>query len=189
MSAKATRTMTLLALACGACLDLGPSTSNSSVDLTPPRLLDALCTRNAYTLAGSATRIAGPTADSCAFELGPGAGSVTFPSDAVPEFTEVEAGYGVVNVLVVDLGERQPAPRWVLLEAPAPPPTGVERAENPPPQAGLTVSSDGGHLAVLDIEVKVSQTFSGGCSVPRRSRRPPRAPVPYARRSWTPTAS
>jgi hypothetical protein len=189
MSAKAKRSMGLLALACGACLDFGPDTSNGTVDVTPPRLLDALCARNAYVLEGAATRIAGPTADSCAFELGPGPGSVTFPNDALPEFSEVEAGYGVLDALVVDLAERSPEAHWVLIAAPARASSTVNGGAPPPPQAELTVSSDGGHLAVLDIEVKVSTTFSGGCSVPHGSRRPSRAPIFYTRRSWTPTAS
>jgi len=188
MSAEAKRTMALCALACGACLDLGPSTGSETVDVTQARLLDAICERNAYTLAGAATRIAGPTADSCGFDLGPGDGSVTFPSDAVPEFEAFEAGYGIVNVLVVDLDERPRAPRWLTLDIPNPTGT-AEQPGSPAPKTDLTVASGGKHLAILDIEVKVTTSYSGGCSVPRRSRRTPRAPILHTRLSWTPTAS
>lgn len=188
MSAKAKRTMALGALACWACLDVGPDTSSETVEITHARLLDVLCERNAYTLDGAATRIAGPTEDSCAFDLGPGTGSVSFPSDAVPEFERFAEGYGVIDVLMVDLGERNPRPRWLTLDTPAPEGT-ANRVGYEPPTIPLTITSEGKHLALLDIEVKVVTSYSGGCSLPRRSRRPPRAPILHTRLSWTPTAS
>jgi hypothetical protein len=173
MSAKNQRSLTLLALACGACLDFGTSGSGgpdeTTVEVTPPRVLDTLCSQHAYALAGAAVRRAGLTPDSCGFELGPGDGSVTFPTSGSPDTTVTLGGSTELRALVVDLEGGAHDARWVTL-TPAPDSTaGMAATPDPNGNTSVTVSSAGGHLGLLDIEAKVSiSPYSGGCSVARR---------------------
>jgi hypothetical protein len=177
--------MTLLALACGACLDMGQGSSDPDTMVSPARLLDDLCAENAYTLDGKAWRITGPTPDSCAFELGPGPAAVSFPADGSSDLASAGSDSATVSVLVVDLDASDAEPTWIVLDN-----SGVVPGPNTPPSPVLTYAPGGQHVAVLDVRVAVTYYTGGeGCSVVPRSRRPLRPGVVHTRRSWTPTAS
>jgi hypothetical protein len=170
MSDKNQRSLALLALACGACLNFGASggPDQTTVEVTPPRVLDGLCAQHAYALAGAAVRRAGLTPDSCGFELGPGDGSVTFPASVSPDGTGTLGDFTELRALVVDLDGGAHDARWIAL-TPAPEST-AGTADTPDPNANTSVrvSSEGGHLGLLDLEAKVSiPPYSGGCSVAR----------------------
>jgi hypothetical protein len=188
MSAKSQRKMALLALACGACLDFGSAADGSTIDVTEPRLLDELCARNEYALQGSATRQRGLAPDACGFELGPGAGSVTFstawwplaPSDATT----------TVDALVVDLDGGAHDAQWVPLELVSAPAGTAEDPASLSAIPAVRLSSEGGRLGLIDVRARRTiPPYSGeGCAVGRHGRRLPRAPV-HTPPPWTPTAS
>lgn len=178
MSAKNQRSLGLLALACGACLDFGPSTGGTdetTIEVTPPRVLDTLCAQGAYTLTGAAVRRAGLTPDSCGFELGPGDGSVTFSTSGAPD--ETQGSSTELRALVVDLDGSPREVGWVALTPM--PASSAARAPTPDTSAttSFTVSSGGKHLGLLDVEGKITiPPYSGGCSVARvRGPRRPRS--------------
>ncbi len=179
MSAKNQRSLALLALACGACLDFGSSagvgTDETTIEVTPPRVLDTLCAQGAYTLTGAAVRRAGLTPDSCGFELGPGDGSVTFSTSGSPE--ETLGSTTELRALVVDLEGGAHAARWVAL-TPVPDSTAaLEPRPDTRATTSFTVSSGGRHLGLLDVEGKITiPPYSGGCSVARA--RGPERPRP-----------
>jgi hypothetical protein len=73
------------ALACGS-----PSEGTS----TPPRFLDVACASSLCAASGSASRGAGPTADSTALHLGPGRGEVSIPLSALSRYgAQSQAAY------------------------------------------------------------------------------------------------
>jgi hypothetical protein len=184
MWAKARRKMAMLALACGACLDMGQSADDDTTMVTPARLLDDLCAQNAYTLDGTAARIAGPTPDSCAFELGPGPSSLSFPIDGSSELEAARNSDATVSVLVLELDAAGAAPAWTILDN-----SGVAWGSTAPSSPVLTYAPNGRHVAVLDIRVSVTYSTGEGCSVAPRTRRPLRPGLVHTRRSWTPMAS
>ena len=164
MSAEGKRTLALLALACGACLDFGTTggPDEPTVEVTGPRLLDTLCAQGAYELEGDAVRAGGLTPDACGFELGPGDGSITF-STAVSANGKSLGDLGSdaeLRALVVNLDGGAHDPQWVPL-------TVTDQA--------ASLSSGGRHLALVDVEAKVTippYSDSGGCSVAHRRRNP-----------------
>lgn len=149
--------MALLALGCGACLSLGSREEDDNVSVTAPRLLDQICADGNYTLEGAAQRTAGLTDDTCGFELGPGGGSVSFVLDTAT-IIDFEEESRSVGVLLVDLGADGPKnARWVRLEKPS--------ASAPrEPTTTLTVSSQGAHVGVIDVEVLTYSYSGSGCS-------------------------
>jgi hypothetical protein len=190
MSAKSQRSMALLALACGACLDLGSATDGSTIDVTAPRLLDQICARNEYALEGSAFRTRGLAPDACGFELGPAAGSVTLSTASWPIAPSDFDQTTTFDALVVDLDAGAHDAQWVPLELVSEP---AGTAQDPATLAAfpsVRLSSEGAHLGLVDVRAtRTIPPYSGeGCSVAHRRRRLPQAWV-HTRPPWTPTAS
>lgn len=170
MSDKNQRSLALLALACGACLNFGASSGpdQTTVEVTPPRVLDGVCAQHAYALAGVAVRRAGLTPDSCGFELGPGDGSVTFSTSGSPDATGTLGDTTEFRALVVDLDGGAHGARWITLTPASDSTAGTAEIPDPNATTSVKVSSGGGHLGLLDLEAKVSiPPYSGGCSVAR----------------------
>jgi hypothetical protein len=188
MWAKSQRKLALLALACGACLDFGSAADEPTVDITAPRLLDELCARNEYSLEGSAVRTRGLAPDGCGFELGPGAGSVTFSTASWP------IGPGgdttALDALVVDLDGGAHDAQWVPLELVSEPAGTAQDPARLTAFPAVRLSSEGGRLGLVDVRATrtIPPASGEGCSVGRHGRRLPRAPV-HTRSPWTPTAS
>lgn len=176
MPASLRRWSLLAAFACGACFDLGADYGTDDEPIvrgTAPGLLQTICDENAYTLEGAALRRDGLTADTCAFELGPGDGAVTVRVDGSLVATDSETSM-VVSALVVDLYAGDATnPRWKELDY-------SEGSLPAHTEVAYRLESGGQHIGVVELGVtRTTLPPPNDCSVsprgigaPRRVGRP-----------------
>jgi hypothetical protein len=148
---------------CAACLSIDFGPDPSEVERSPARAIEELCKKQRYELEGSARRTEGITGGSCAFSVGPDAGVVRFiVTDAV---SSPYSRYWFEVLLADEDGTNG---RWDTVPG-----------ESHALGMAYSVSARIGETTrVIDVRLYAERTdpYDTGCSVGRRSRRPPNAP-------------
>ena len=171
------RVLLVLVVVCAGCLDLELLDFDRSRP-SDPRLLDRACRGGECTTEGRARAVGGITADAIAYEIGPGAGSVTIPLeplDGVDFVIELlMVGNGAVTVSAaefLDSFELSDEPRWYEISGTLPPraePTAVPSSSNDKVQVVVAISDEQSRAELHDLRASGLDYASCSISMPGR---------------------